>query len=348
MSELYLAIDGGQSGTVAMVINVRGEIVGVGHGGPIRHHDETAAETFVRDAFRAAISAALHAVPEPVTSPEIAVCCLALTGSAGIARRVLSEFVTAEQTIVLDSDALAALASGTAGRGGIAIIAGTGTVAVAESTQHPEAGHVLVGGWGWALGDEGSGFWIAMEALKCAARATDHTAADTTLVAELPTALHEPDLRAVYNRMTGRSFDRAEIARLAPVVMRCAAEGDAAAAAILDRAAHCLADLTVATAEAAGFLDSDELVVVACGGILSADSPLVPRVRSLLATRLPAFAFVIPPFPPVIGAFYLALKADDLEVTEAIEARLREQFAVRPELRSKPQLLAKTPHRSTP
>ena len=333
MPELYLAVDGGQSGTVAMVIDAEGQIVGVGHGGPIRHHDESDAEEFVRAALHAAINGALCPVPHP----EISVCCLALTGSTAIARRVLPEFVDPGQTVFLDSDAFAALASGTAGRGGIAVIAGTGTVAVAESSRHPEAGHLLVGGWGWALGYEGSGFWIAMEGLKRAVRAADQTAAHTTLATELPIALREPDLRAVYNRITGRSFDRAEIAQLARVVMRCAAEGDAAADEILDRAAVCLTDLVVATADAAGFLSADEYVVVGCGGILSANSPLVPRVRLLLATRLPAFAFVIPTLPPVIGAYFLALKANGIEVTEAIEACLNEQFAVRPDLRSKPQ-----------
>jgi len=43
---------------------------------------------------------------------------------------------------------------------GIALIAGTGAVAYARSADGREAQR---GGWGWMLGDEGSGVWIARE-----------------------------------------------------------------------------------------------------------------------------------------------------------------------------------------
>ena len=331
MKDLYLAIDGGQSGTVAIVADSEGTVWGIGHGGPIRHYEEADAEAFVRTALSTAIAEALRDVP----GATISVCILALTGSVGLARSALNDFIQPTQTIVLESDAFAALASGVAGRGGIAVIAGTGTVALAQTKCPTLARHILVGGWGWALGDEGSGFWIAMEGLKRAARAVDGTASITSLVTQLPLALGQPDMRAVYNVVTGKRFDRTEIAKLARVVMKCAEEGDAAAESILDRAAQALADLVVATAEQAEFLDNTERVVVLSGGILSADSPLVPRVRSQLIARLPTFISLVPAFPPVIGAYFLALETDEIAVTDVIEKRLLTQFLARPELRSK-------------
>lgn len=331
MKALYLAIDGGQSGTVAILADSDGMVWGIGHGGPIRHHEEADAVAFVRSALSTAIAEALRDVP----GSTISVCTLALTGSAGLARSTLNDFIQPTQTIVLESDAFAALASGVAGRGGIAVIAGTGTVALAQSKCPKSARHILVGGWGWALGDEGSGFWIAMEGLKRAARAVDGTASITSLTTQLPLALGQSDMRAVYNVITGNRFDRTEIAKLARVVMKCAEDGDIAAESILDRAAQALADLVVATAEQAEFLDNTERVVVLSGGILSADSPLVPRVRSQLIARLPAFISVVPAFPPVVGAYFLALETDQIAVTDGIEKRLRAQFLARPELHSK-------------
>ena len=331
MKDLYLAIDGGQSGTVAIVADSEGTVWGIGHGGPIRHYEETDASSFIRVALSTAIAEALHDVPEA----SISVCTLALTGSTGHARSALNDFAQPTRTIFLESDAFAALASGIAGRGGIAVIAGTGTVALAQSKCPASARHILVGGWGWALGDEGSGFWIAMEGLKRAARAVDGTASLTSLTTQLPLALGQPNMRAVYNVITGKRFDRTEIAKLARVVMKCAEEGDAAAESILDRAAQSLADLVVATAKQAEFLDHTERVVVLSGGILSSDSPIVPRVRSQIIARLPAFTSVVPAFPPVIGAYFLALESDGIAVTEDIEKRLHAQFLARPELRSK-------------
>lgn len=331
MKDLYLAIDGGQSGTVAIVADSEGTVWGIGHGGPIRHHEEADAEAFVRTALSTAIAEALGDVPDAT----ISVCALALTGSTGLARSALHDFIQPAKTVFLGSDAFAALASGVAGRGGIVVIAGTGTVALAQGKCPPSARHILVGGWGWALGDEGSGFWIAMEGLKRAARAVDGTASTTSLTTQLPLALGQADMRAVYNVITGKRFDRTEIAKLARVVMTCAEEGDAAAEAILDRAAEALADLAIATAEQAEFLDHTERVVVLSGGIFSADSPLVPRVRSQLIARLPAFTSLVPDFPPVVGAYFLALETDGIAVTDDIEKRLRAQVLARPELQSK-------------
>ena len=90
-----------------------------------------------RDGLLGAVTGAMSGAND---QDEVIVCCLALTGSAGIANRVIHELTRAERYVVLKSDVFAALASGTAGGGGIGLIAGTGVVSVGQGRRAPSRG----------------------------------------------------------------------------------------------------------------------------------------------------------------------------------------------------------------
>ena len=91
MTELFLAIDGGQSGTAAVLATADGTILGVGRGGPVRHHEDLDAERFVRDGLKSAVTGAMSGAQG---RGPVVMCCLAMTGSAGIAERVVREEAT--------------------------------------------------------------------------------------------------------------------------------------------------------------------------------------------------------------------------------------------------------------
>lgn len=320
MTDLILAVDGGQTGTVAVLATMDGSIRGVGRGGPIRHHEEADAEDFVRDSLLGSVTGAMRGA---LDGDSVAISCLAMTGSAGIADRVIREIVSARRYTALESDTYAALASGTGGGGGIGLIAGTGTVALAHGRGGDD---VLVGGWGWLLGDEGGGFWIAVEALKAAARDVDGTGPHTDLTHELPSILGQTDMRDAYNLVTGRKLDRTAIAALATSVVTIAEAGDRIAAAILDSAADHLTELVVATIAAAAFLEPDERLVVPSGGVLRADGWVLTRLTKQLVERAPEFQMVVPNVPPVIGAYYLALLAHGIPIDHALRDRVTDQI----------------------
>ena len=329
MTDLFLAVDGGQTGTVAVLAAADGSILAVGRGGPIRHHDEPDAVRFVRDGVGCAIAEAMSGAGDP---GKVAVCCLAMTGSSGVADQIARDTVQADDYVVLESDTFAALASGTGGGGGIALIAGTGTVSLALSRGGES---ILLGGWGWLLGDEGGGFWIAMEALKASARAVDGTGRRTNLADRLPSLLGQHDLRGVYNIVTGQRLDRTAIAALATTVVEAAESGDEVAADILNRAADHLAELVIATIGAAPFLHADERVVVACGGVLRAGGWVLGRLQATIADRIPDTRLVVPQVPPVIGAYYLALARHGVVVDAALMGRVEAQVDMLHQLNSK-------------
>jgi N-acetylglucosamine kinase-like BadF-type ATPase len=133
--------------------------------------------------------------------------------------------------------------------------------------------------------------------------------------------------------VTGQGLERSRVAALTEDVSAVAVRGDVVAGSILDDAARRLSALVLATTEAARFLEADERIVVGSGGVLR-----IPRVlaglRQHLATDVPGYSFVVPEVPPVIGAYYLALKDHGIELSEATRSRIVEQGAAR-ELGSK-------------
>jgi glucosamine kinase len=318
VSEVWLFVDGGQTAMIAVAIDADGTIRGVGRGGAIRHHTEVGAPDAALVAVRHAVGDALSDLPEDA---RVVFVCLSLTGSEDFVVPAVRELVPDARVLVLESDALAALAAGTLGSGGIGLIAGTGTVAVARGRR---GGPVRRGGWGWLLGDEGGGFWIGLEALRAAARHVDGTGPPTRLAETLPAALRQSDMHGVSELLSGQGLDRAAVAALTRDVDAIADDGDAVAIAILEAAAHHLAALVLATIEAAPFLEPDERALVAAGGVLR--SRIVSGcLAQVLAASAPAFRLIEPSVPPVIGAYYLGLIEHGLPVSDTIHARVVEQ-----------------------
>jgi N-acetylglucosamine kinase-like BadF-type ATPase len=321
VNELFLAVDGGQSATIAVLATTDGTIIGVGRGGPIRRRGEHGADEAARDAARTAVGGALRGLDGRM----VVAACLALTGSEESVARVVRELVPAADVFVLRNDALAALAAARYGEGGIGLIAGTGTVAVATGR---DGGFARVGGHGWLLGDEGGAYWIGIQAIRAAVRAEDGTGPATVLSVRLPARLAQPSLRDIADAVTGQALDRVTIGRLAPEVVAAADAGDRVAAAIIDDAVRHLVQLVTGAAAAAPFLQPDEQIVVGSGGVLAPGGRVARALTAQLERDAPDLALVLPDVPPVIGALYLGFRRRGVPIDPPVRARLREQVPV--------------------
>lgn len=143
------------------------------------------------------------------------------------------------EKIVMDSDLFIALAA-TGETGAAAVgICGTGSMACGRT----EDGEIRTkGGYGYLLGDEGSGFRIAQEGLFAAVRGAEGAGKETALTqaaldhwkvstaAELVDVFYDPPLA------------RNEIAKFAPLVIRAAEEKDNAALQVVRKQASLFAD----------------------------------------------------------------------------------------------------------
>ncbi|WP_434993163.1 N-acetylglucosamine kinase [Arthrobacter sp. Ld5] len=158
---------------------------------------------------------------------------------------------------------------------GIAVIAGTGSVAWGTTSDGREA---RSGGWGYLLGDEGSGYWVAREAVRRALHRYDTGQAPDALDAAV-LALNGVDtpteLIGLFHSGAGRTYWAAQ----SRAVFDAARDGAPDAAAILDRAA---ADLTRLVLDVASVIGVPGPVVLG-GGLAMHQPALQERLGARLA-----------------------------------------------------------------
>jgi glucosamine kinase len=204
-------------------------------------------------------------------------------------------------TVVVSTDIDIALAAVFDDGPGIVVSAGTGSVAVGRDRTDKQH---RIGGYGWQMGDEGSGYAIGRAALGAVSRAADGRSPRTALSERVLAASRSDGFDALIRWAAGAS--PAEVAALAPHVLDVAAHGDPLAQGICDYAARELTQLAVCLVPV---MDLELPVGVALtGGLLSADGPLR---RSVLA-RLREDATLAPietRVDAVEGAIRLARKA---------------------------------------
>jgi N-acetylglucosamine kinase-like BadF-type ATPase len=187
-------------------------------------------------------------------------------------RKALRAEALAER-VVVTTDIEIALAGAFEAGPGMVVSAGTGSVAVGRDRH---GGRHRIGGYGWQMGDEGSGYAIGRAALGAVSRAHDGRSPSTALSERVLAASRSADFDALVRWAAGAS--PAEIAALAPHVLAIAAQGDALAQGIADYAARELSQLAICLLP---ILDVDPPVGVALtGGLLGGDQPLR---RSVLA-----------------------------------------------------------------
>jgi len=214
----------------------------------------------------------------------------------------------------------------------VALISGTGCVTYAQNQQGEKT---VRGGWGYLLGDEGSGFWIGLQAIRAAIRAEDGRSPRTQFTDEIMTCLGVTTMRAAQAMIYNESIKRPQIARLTPVVMKAADQGDEIANAIVLQAAQELFSLVRATCEAAGLTQLEEKIIVPTGGVMRTHTPVYRAFAALVERELPSYRVIPPQLPPVGGAFILGLILAGVDVDEKILERIETTLASLPTARLK-------------
>ncbi len=235
---LRIGVDGGGSKTRALAADAEGRVVGRGVAGPSNYH--AAGLEAAAAALETAIAAALEAAGRDPHAP-LGALCLGLAGMgrpedrAVIAAWAAQRFPGVPTLIVTDAQLV--VAAGAPEGWGLALICGTGSLAFGVDAAGRTA---RAGGWGYLLGDEGSGYAIGLAALRAIARAADGRGPQTALTAAV---LHHWELTQPQNLIRyvyQNDVSRAEIAGLAALVDAAAAT-DTVARAIIAEAGRELA-----------------------------------------------------------------------------------------------------------
>ncbi|MFH8250563.1 N-acetylglucosamine kinase [Microbacterium sp. B2969] len=158
---------------------------------------------------------------------------------------------------------------------GAVVAAGTGVVTLAVGQDAVSR----VDGWGYIMGDAGSGYWIGREALDAVMRAYDGRGPRTALTD--PVRALWPDLPFAYIDLQAAEDRVRIVASFAAEVARLAAEGDPVAQSISDRAARELAHSVSASLNNVRRHDDERFTVCAIGGVFRS-----PRLHDAFAAEL--------------------------------------------------------------
>ena len=274
----FLGVDGGGTQTTALVADQSGRVIGSGRAGSSNLHaaGESAALAALDDAVQQACSMA------GIQREALRVACLGLAGAArpddqerlrNWAARALPGVA-----VHLVTDMALVLAAGTPAGWGVAVIAGTGS---SISGRTPDGRLSRAGGWGWALGDEGSGFAIGLGALRAVVRAADGRGPETALREAVLTQWSLADASRLVAAVYRTPFPRAEIAALAAVVESIASAGDPVARSLVTEAGRELA-LGVATVVQSLALPAPVPLALA-GGVLTRGQLVVEALLARLS-----------------------------------------------------------------
>jgi N-acetylglucosamine kinase-like BadF-type ATPase len=320
MMQGVIGIDGGGTKTVCVLMNQTGQVLGRGVAGPANY--QTVGLTCAFESIQQAISLAIQAAVTDENKGnliEVEGICLGLAGAGRPAdvqalQGLVNQLQTSENLPLIWSlktdpmichDCAIALTGGIGEPIGIVTIAGTGAITYGQN----RAGQTKrASGWGYKLGDEGSGYDIGLRGLRAVVRAQDGRSEATQLREHLCRHLQINQVEDLVELVYRRGWGVTEIAALAKIVDEVAVAGDAVANQIIDEAVAELVLSTRVVSEAL-FLPEEGFEVVTMGGVWQGMAGLRSRFIDQLAAVVPSAKVIWARHEPAYGAGLLVLKA---------------------------------------
>ena len=236
---------------------------------------------------------------------KVSASCIGTAGvrlpqTDGWMRQILSKCASGEIAVCGDEEI--ALDAAFPGEAGVLAMAGTGSNVMGRTSR----GEMLnVGGWGPALGDQASGHFIGLQALRYACRARDFGQPTQILdrVIQYWSASSLEEVTNIGNRMPPPDFSQ-----LAPLVVECAEQGDSVALQVLELGGRLLGEDAVEAFRHVRHLDPDAALpgIAFTGSILEKVGFVRQSMIDTIRRSLPSVNILPEAVDPVIGALWRA------------------------------------------
>ncbi len=293
---LYLGIDAGGTKTDCAVSN-GAELLGQASGdscklarvGRVKAHDNLqhvvqsacdAARVMARDVQHICIGMAGASLPDAVIW----------------AQNTIREIIP-DGTIYVAGDHVIAHRAAFGTSHGVLVISGTGSIAFGRNQKGETS---RAGGWGPAISDEGSAYWVGREAVTAALQEWDRGATDGLLSTIAQTWKVAPEEVV---RVANASEPR--FAELGITVATIAEKGDALARQVLERAGRALAHLAGAVIHRL-WPEGGVVPVALAGGVLQNSNVVRQAFREAMKAESPEAAVSFAYVRPVLGALEIA------------------------------------------
>jgi N-acetylglucosamine kinase-like BadF-type ATPase len=317
MPEYILALDAGNTKTVALVARRDGVIVGAGRAG--------CGDIYANPTLGEVDAAVARALSQAgCTAADVEIGAFSMAGADwpedyAFLQQAFEARGWGRRVIVLH-DSIATVWAGARDGVGVAVACGTGvaTGARAATGRIWHTSFWQESGGGRHLGD------LVMRACVRVELGIDPASTLPGAVARFfGRTTFEDVLHWRYTRDVELGYNLAFDARvLAPVLLDCAADGDAIACAIVEREGRILGDYALAAARKVG-LDGEPFPLVMAGGVFRHASRLLPdalirRVREAAPHAQP----IVSRFEPAVGALLCALASHGVPLDGMLIARI--------------------------
>ena len=329
-------MDSGGSKTLCWIAAADGTLLAQQAGiGTANIHDEEIVRGILKPILQAALDeASLH-------SEQLCAVNACLGGlNESTLQKALQSFLPAARVQVIRESSGEAIFAGAPFWGfDIALMAGTGVVAVGINLE--KGLKRACGGWGYLMHDLGGGFAIGQHALQTIAECIDFQQPATSMLPafakihpfqqalgncqfldKVPSEMSYEERLSLKNAIKSviPQLDRRTIASLFPTVCDCARQKDAASIKILEHAADILVKVTNALASD---LQLKAPKITPIGGIFKAGEVVALPYQMALKKVLPDAELVFNDFTQIYGSVLLALQLAGLSLSATQVAKLR-------------------------
>ncbi len=284
----YLAMDGGGTKLLAILFDDRYNLIATARS------EGTHLSVYPIETVRRHVADCYADLFQGLPRPLHIECLYTICGDSKMFGALLPDGITLGDTHNI-SEPISGLYAGTAQKTGFVALSGTGSdVFCIKNSQLLD----VIGGWGAILGDEGSGVWMAREAMNAAIRAEQGWGPPTRFGEMVKETYHLTDLwdYVAYLYATPSPFRR--LGELLPLVARAAGEGDDLMTEILRRGGRVMAEQMTALLRRHPDMEPN---ITACGGAWKAHPAMAETFYHAVKQDFPHAVFTLPRFEHVMA-----------------------------------------------
>ncbi|RIW34229.1 hypothetical protein D3H55_09595 [Bacillus salacetis] len=318
-----LGIDGGGTKTKGVIADSNGEIIAQAKSGPSNLNSVTQFDlkmelSILIDSLREqsgdtfsqvkTVYAGMSGVDHPTAKRKM--------------KEILNSLLPQGVKVMVNNDAITALYSGTWGKPGIIQIGGTGSITYGLNSNGV---FDRVGGWGYLLGEKGSGYALGSDGLRAAFSYHDGLGDPTLIKGFVMEHFQSQSLPDIVHTVYQSKNSKELIASLSKLVVRAADLEDGIAMKIVEEngvyigeSITCLINRLFSDREKQSGID-----IVLTGGVFNRIDLFQGNIEKVLNENRINYAFAIPKIHPVGGAVIAALLEENVKIDDS----LRESFS---------------------
>lgn len=306
---LYLGIDGAGVKTTAIVANENGKILAKYVGGSIDY------KTIGLTAARKNLKSVIRELSAKVGEETFRCACIGSTALTSKATAKETESLTANiieaDKIIMHSSVYTAMECMLDSGPCALVISGIDSMVAARNSK----GKILkAGGWGYLLGDEGSGYAIAIDAIKYAIRAYEGSEKPTKLLDEMLEFFDAYNPAELKEKFYDPVTERSKISAFAGRVFSCASAGDKAAIDIISNHAHLLAGTTISLLKN---YPADTSIGL-WGGVFVYNRRFRNEFAAEMYSHSADYKIELLNYPAECGALFAAYKMDNIDINNEL------------------------------